>query len=123
MYHCKRRYADAVAYYRRAFEQGADPGDGLRFAAACAAALAAGEGGPAMRGQALIWLRRELDGWAGRLDDSEARRAAEAEMRLWQRHPNLAAARDPARLPEGERQAWQRLWADVRALADAARDG
>jgi hypothetical protein len=128
----KKRYADAVTFYRRAFEQEPKPAGGenagRRYQAACAAALAAaGEGatGPrdaprraALRKQALTWLREELDGWGRRAQDPKARPKAEAALRLWHRHPNLAGLRDPAvaQLPDDERQPWQQFWADANAL-------
>jgi hypothetical protein len=37
----------------------------------------------------------------------------------WRQDPNLVSVRDRSvleRLPEAQRQAWQRLWADVDAL-------
>jgi tetratricopeptide (TPR) repeat protein len=136
--HCKQRDSDAVAFSRRAFEQQPNLADnlnaGLRSSAAFAAALAgtgrgeqAGSLDPSgraeLRKQALTWLREELDAWGRCSADEKARRAAEAELRLWQRHPNLAGVRDRAasRLPEDERQAWRRFWADVNALVNAVR--
>ena len=43
-------------------------------------------------------------------------------MRHWLGDKDLASVRDPQaveRLPQEERDAWARLWADVRALRDA----
>ena len=43
-------------------------------------------------------------------------------MQHWLRDPDLASGRDPTaveRLPPDEREAWRKLWADVRALRDA----
>jgi hypothetical protein len=128
----KKRYAEAVGFYRRAFDQGPKrEGQRGRYRAACAAALAAaGQGGATepldaprradLRRQALAWLRADLDGWARFVrENPKIRWQPEAEMRRWQRHPNLASLRDPpslARLPDDERQACERLWADVNAL-------
>jgi serine/threonine-protein kinase len=138
VYHCKQRYADAVAFYRRAFEQepklAASLSSGLRYSAACAAALAgAGRGEQAgsldasgraeLRKQALTWLREDLEAWGRLAMNPKARPAASAELRLWQRHPNLAGLRDPAasRLPEDEQKACRRFWADVSSLANTVR--
>jgi serine/threonine-protein kinase len=131
--YCKRRYADAVEFYRRGFGQEPRPAGGedagRRYQAACAAALAAGGGvadardaarRAALRKQALTWLREELDGWGRRAGDPKARPQAEAALRRWRQHPNLAGLRDPdalARLADGERKAWRQFWADVNALA------
>jgi tetratricopeptide (TPR) repeat protein len=130
----KKRYADAVGFYRRAFElepKGAGDLDaGNRYAAACAAARAAaghGEGAESLeadrraelRKQALTWLREDLDGWGRRAEEPKARAEVEAELRLWQRHPNLAGLRDAAAiglLPDDEQQACKQFWADVHAL-------
>src|SRR5690606_27211474 len=87
-----------------------------RYNAACAAALAAagtGEGDPKpddatrakLRGQALGWLRAELDTWSKALDtqDPKARAVVDRILRHWQRDPDLAGVRDQAgldRLPE-----------------------
>jgi serine/threonine protein kinase/Flp pilus assembly protein TadD len=130
---CKKRYADAVGFYRRAFERepklAADVDAGDRYRAACAAALAAagrGEGGTPLdaprraelRKQALTWLREDLDAWARRADDPKFRPTVEAEMRLWERHPHLASLRDPAasQTPDPEQQSRKQFWADVNML-------
>ena len=42
----------------------------------------------------------------------------------WQHDPDLAGVREKAalaQLPKGEREAWQKLWANVDALLDRAR--
>jgi tetratricopeptide (TPR) repeat protein len=132
--YCKQRYADAVGIYRRAFDQeptaAADVDARYRYKAACAAALAAAGRGETtesldtsrraeLRQQALTWLRADLDAWRQRAQDPKARPTVEAELRLWQRHPNLASLRDPAavaQMPAGEQQTWQQFWADVYAL-------
>jgi hypothetical protein len=97
----------------------ADQTPGLRSEAARAAVLAGtgrGADAPAdgpdrarLRQQALGWLRAEL----GRVPGPEAGRVLGA----WEHDPDLAGVRGEAlaRLPEPERAAWQKLWADVAA--------
>jgi serine/threonine-protein kinase len=137
-----KRYAAAARLYADAFA--ADPklaGDlraGHRYNAACCAALAAagqGEGAgkladeerKRLRKQALDWLRAELTArtkqskswWPG-----EAGQAREA-LRHWQKDADLAGLRDTAALgkfPAAERDAWQRLWADVDARLQRAQE-
>jgi hypothetical protein len=46
-------------------------------------------------------------------------RSSSSAFRHWQDDPDLAALRDAAsfaKLPEGERQDWQKVWADVKEL-------
>jgi hypothetical protein len=46
-------------------------------------------------------------------------------MRHWLNDPDFAGVRGPdalAKLPEAERQEWQKLWADVQRLLDRAAD-
>jgi tetratricopeptide (TPR) repeat protein len=132
VYNCKTRYADAVEVYLLAFtldpKLAEDLNDENRFSAACVAALAsAGRGLAAppdapgrtrLRQQALTWLREDLDVWSRLAGDPQKRPTAEATLRRWQRHPDLANLRDPAtdKLPDDERQACQRFWQDVRAV-------
>src|SRR5262249_19225636 len=104
----KKRYADAVGFYRRALAQEPKLAATLRRdKAARAAALAAAGRGEAtppldarrraeLRKQALTWLREDLDAWRRRAKDPKARPTVEADLRFWQRHPNFASLRDPA---------------------------
>jgi tetratricopeptide (TPR) repeat protein len=114
-----------------------DLGGKHRYDAACAACLAAAGQGkdaprpdkelPGLRRQALAWLRADLTAWARLLDAGPpaAREAARKAMRLWRGDDDLAGVREAAalgKLPPGEQEAWQKLWADVAALqARAAR--
>ncbi len=103
-------YAGAARHYAYALAEDASLADrGHRNNAACAAALAATDGGPdasKWRRQALEWLRAEF-----------AARGSPALTRLWKRDRNLASVRDRIEeLPEGEREEWRKLWADVDAL-------
>jgi serine/threonine-protein kinase len=133
----------AALFYEEAF--GAKPAlaDDLdaehRYNAACAAALAGcGQGKDARkldeqekarwRGRALDWLRADLGAMARLLDDGadQARTAVGVpkSLRHWQADPDLAGVRGAAlaRLPQAERQAWQKLWddaADMLARAQA----
>jgi tetratricopeptide (TPR) repeat protein len=127
----KKRYADAVGFYRRAIEQDTKwAATFSRYRAACAAALAAAGRGEAsgpldaprqsdLRKQALAWLRQDLEGLGRAAGNAKVRPGIAARLRLWERHPDLASLRDPAALgglPADEQEACKRLWADVYAL-------
>jgi tetratricopeptide (TPR) repeat protein len=127
--------AAAVCFYAEALAD-ATLADGrrhqARFAAARAAArAAAGKGEDAarldaaergrLRGRALDWLKASLAECCKELDghQPQARQPIEQALRLWLTHPDLAGVRDAAALaalPETERAAWGRLWAEVAAL-------
>jgi tetratricopeptide (TPR) repeat protein len=103
---------------------------GNRYAAACAAARAAVDqdsaNGPlggteraGLRRQALAWLRADLALGARLLNEGKGVGWSLAD---WQSGPDLASVRDQtklAKLPDSERQPWQRLWADVAAVRAA----
>src|SRR5262249_28121405 len=128
----RHRYAAATRFYAEAFaEQPALAArlDSHRYNAACAAALAGcGQGEDAagqspaqllaMRLRALTWLRADLDGWRRLLEkgpDTNCQLIAR-KMQHWQADLDFAGVRGKealARLPEAERQAWQKLWAGV----------
>ena len=138
----KHLYAAAASLYREAIAAKPDlvasPSNGVRYNAACAAALAgcgAGEDAARLtdaeragfRRQALDWLRADLDAWRGLLDKDpdKARRVVAQKMRHWLRDRDFNGVRGPealANLPEAERLAWQQLWADVQRLLDRAAD-
>jgi hypothetical protein len=66
------------------------------------------------------WLRAELEARRRLLaqEPVEAGQTVVEQMQTWLVDPDFAGVRGPealARLPEPERQAWQRLWADVAA--------
>jgi hypothetical protein len=134
------RYAAAARWYAEAFTAHphlpAGPSTKHRYHAACAAAMAGcGRGRDAagldeaaragFRRQALGWLRAELEARRRLLEEEPqtARLTVARDMQYWLEDPQFAGVRDPnalARLPQAERQAWQRLWADVAdALARA----
>jgi tetratricopeptide (TPR) repeat protein len=131
----KRFHYTTARFYEEAFvarpEWADDLGTGCRYKAARAAALAGcGQGKDAdkldateyalLRGQALSWLRADLEAW-GRVLNKEpdnARPAARVTQVLqdWLGDADFASVRDPealAKLPEPERQSWQKLWNDV----------
>jgi hypothetical protein len=134
------RFAAAARCYDEAFAAHPQllrgPPTGHRYWAACAAARAGcGQGRDAadldekscaaFRRQALDWLRAELDSWR-RLLVKEPGSAwlVARDLPIWLEDPHFAGVREPealARLPAAERQAWQKLWADVAdTLARAA---
>jgi len=103
-----------------------------RYHAARAAALAGcGQGKDAehlpdqeralRRRQALDWLRQDLT-WCGqRLDDDNAQINARIRqgLQFWWGDPDLSGVRAKdalARLPDEERERWERLWSDVDGL-------
>jgi tetratricopeptide (TPR) repeat protein len=108
-----------------------------RYNAACAAALAgAGEGKDEpkpdetakakLRGQAMEWLKAELDAWDELLGSGPPQGAAAIAQVLkhWKEDTDLSGIRDGdhlAKLPASERNAWQLLWADVEGLLERAK--
>jgi tetratricopeptide (TPR) repeat protein len=133
---CKKRYATAARFYGEAFaaepERAGDQPSQGRYNGACAAALAGcGQGEDAgtldttaragLRQQALDWLRAELAAWHKLLkeDRSKAAPAVGKQMQHWLRDADFAGVRRPqalAELPEAERSAWEKLWAEVEQL-------
>jgi serine/threonine-protein kinase len=131
-----RLYAAAVRFYSAAFAADPrladDPAAGHRYQAVCCALQAGtGQGAdatplndpqrPRWRRQAVDWLRADLALERKRFDRGTPgeRQMVQERLRRWQRDPDLAGVRDAAalaKLPEAERQAWQKLWADVAAL-------
>ena len=134
-----RRFAPAARFYAEAFEtdakQAADLQSDHRYNAACSAALAAaGEGQDAqklrredrlaLRRQALTWLRADLAAWGRSLDSGDIGRSRVARtLEHWQKDTDLACLRDAEALKAvtaEERQACERLWADVATLLKKA---
>jgi tetratricopeptide (TPR) repeat protein/tRNA A-37 threonylcarbamoyl transferase component Bud32 len=134
----KQRFAAAVRFYREAFAEEPKWEALHRYSAARVAVLAGcGRGQDAaqlkpeqkadLRRQALSWLRAALDLAAPYLNQGtpQARHGVHQACRLWQRSPDLAGVRDAAglaRLPEAEREAWRKLWADVAQLVQRTGD-
>jgi serine/threonine-protein kinase len=132
----KRRYAAAARLYADAFAArprlAEDLRTGDRYNAACAAALAGcGRGEDAAnlgtkeraswRGQALAWLRTDLERRSGQLQSGKPEDRAEVlqHLRHWQVDTDLAGLREEdavAKLPGEEQEACRKLWADVTAL-------
>ena len=126
-------FAAAARQYSEAFAADPDllasPPARHRYLAACAAARAGcGQGRDAAdldeagrdgwRRQALDWLRAELEARLRLLErgPQAARNTITRDLEHWLEVPHFAKVRGPdalGRLPVGERQAWQQLWADV----------
>jgi tetratricopeptide (TPR) repeat protein len=136
----KRLYATASRFYADAFT--AEPGlskdlsSGVRYDAACAAALAGcGQGEDAAktdakersrwRKQALDWLRADLALWTKEVNDAnpQGRAATARTLNHWKVDADLAGVRGVdslAKLPADEQDAWRKLWGDVDALLKQA---
>jgi serine/threonine-protein kinase len=134
------KYPEAIRSYRSAFslqpELAEHLGAGHRLAAARAAALAAADQGrdagpldekegAGLRRQALDWLRADLAAWTRVVDKGppQDRRLARRALERWRKDPDLAGLREKdalAKLPQAERDACRRLWADVAALLERA---
>jgi serine/threonine protein kinase len=109
---------------------------GHRYNAACSAALAgAGQGNETpplddtakakLRRQGLDWLKAELTVWARLVESSspQANAFVAQALKHWQEDTDLVGIRDLkelAKLPESEREEWQRLWEEVEALRKRA---
>jgi hypothetical protein len=100
----------------------------LRYNAACLAMNCADGLGakpppsaerPAYRQQALEFLTTELAAYRKLAAKDPAQ--AHKQLQNWLADKDLASVRDPlpvGRLPPDERDAWNRLWTEVRALRD-----
>jgi serine/threonine protein kinase/Flp pilus assembly protein TadD len=128
-HHHKKRYADAARFYACAFAAEpklAEEHNGHRYNAACAAAVGAcSDVGlddaqrARLRRQALDWLAADLAAWAELADNPADRPKVRQAMQHWQKDSDFAGVRGDAalaRLPEAERDAWQKLWAEVADL-------
>ena len=127
------RFAEAARWYAEVLtahpELLAGPPTGHRYYASRAAVLAGcGKGrdaagldkrsGTSFRRQALDWLRDELEAQRRLLatESGETRWFILVGVQRWLVDPYFAGVREPdalGRLPEAERLAWQKLWADV----------
>ena len=126
------RHAEALQVTLAALQQNPawaeDPRNYLRYNAACLAMNCAdGKGAnapppaerPAYRKQALDLLTAELA--AIRKLAAADRAFVHRTMQHWLEDEDLASVRDPKaveQLPPDERDAWKKLWADVRDLRD-----
>jgi serine/threonine protein kinase/Flp pilus assembly protein TadD len=136
----KKRYAAAVRFYSEAFVDKPQLADDLstqhRYNAACAAALAGcGQGEDAdkldakgrthLRQQALDWLRADLKAYRQAIAKSAGKAGPVIAQRIqhWLQDADFAGVRGAealAKLPEGERKEWQKLWEEVEALRQPA---
>ncbi len=126
------RFAASAQLYADAFA--ADPPladdlrNGLRYNAACAAALAGrgtGQDGQAWREQARQWLIADARSLRAVSQDRQARQQVRDILAHWIADPDLAGIRDPedlAKWPEGERAQCAALWAQVSELQQACQD-
>jgi hypothetical protein len=77
-----------------------------------------------LRRQTLTWARADLRNYAPLVDKNEnsTRTLVQGRMQHRQRDPDFAGVRGDglAKLPEAERQEWQKLWDDVEALRKRA---
>jgi tetratricopeptide (TPR) repeat protein len=135
----KGRLDEAISHYREALRL--DPNltvarrylYSCQYAAACAAVRDSAGRGPqetrpgeqervGLRRQALDWLRADLELRTQLLKDGKAvnlQALSGWSLSGWQTDPALAGVRDGAaltKLPDAEREQWQRLWADVASL-------
>ncbi|HKB38359.1 MAG TPA: tetratricopeptide repeat protein, partial [Gemmataceae bacterium] len=121
--HSHGRLEEALAEYRRSIELDPQFSPSL-YDAACAAIRAAAGQGPeearpgeperaGLRRQALDGLRAAMQ---LRTELLRGGKAVGWSLAAWQTDPALASVRNPealAKLPDVERQQWQRLWEDV----------
>jgi tetratricopeptide (TPR) repeat protein len=134
--YAKKQYEQSARFYEEAMARepslAADPSGGLRYNAACSAALAAfGEGQDAgslvaderarRRRQARDWLRADLQEHDRALKHADAKALSTLVRTLqhWLSDPDLKGLReedDLVRLPPEERGACAILWRDVRAV-------
>lgn len=132
----ERRYSRAAGLFAAAF--GAEPKLAEaphRYQAACAAARAGcGLGEEAvtldekekvrLRQQALAWLQADLDVSKQAASNRRQNPAPVlGALRRWQQDKALDSVRNPqalAKLPQTEREAWQKLWTDVESVAGPA---
>jgi tetratricopeptide (TPR) repeat protein len=136
----KGLFVAAARLYREAMMARPDlaalPADGLRYNAACSAAVAscgvvkdavrptdAERAG--LRRQALDWLRADLDARCSFLDKQpvKARPEVARQMQHWLHDSDFNGMRGPealGKLPEAERGDWLKLWQAVEALRKRA---
>jgi serine/threonine protein kinase/tetratricopeptide (TPR) repeat protein len=129
-----QQHAAAARFFGQAFaaepKLEADWQTGDRYNAACAAALAASGRGQdagelddkeraALRRQALDWLRADLTAVGRMLDQRPDDPRVVGTLKHWLEDTDFSGVRGVealAKLPEAERQPWQKLWADVADL-------
>ncbi len=128
-----RRYTDTVRLYTQIL--GRNPTAIPRFAIAHAAVRAAnGEGvnpptpteRPALRRQALEWLRSDLATFEKAIANQPffIKQEVKKMLEKWLSSPDLASVRDAdelAKLTKGEQQEWNAFWTDVRRVIGSIR--
>jgi serine/threonine-protein kinase len=132
----KKLYAAAALFYAAAFaaepKLAQDVPKGVRYNAACAAALAGCARGrdtdtlddkerARLRRQAREWLRQDLTWWGKALDKGNVQTKADVrwQMQFWQSDRDLAGLREPGALEAlspDERKECLALWQEVAAL-------
>jgi len=137
---CKSLFVASARFYAEAFLAQPDLADDLRLphrynAAWAAALVGCGQGKDAdqsdnkerarLRRQSFDWLRADLAAWRHVLDKEpeKIRPVVLKTMQHWQQDKDFAGVRDSAaltKLPEAERQEWQKLWAEVDQLRQEA---
>jgi hypothetical protein len=133
----KHLHRAAARFCEKAFAGQPKLSEAHRYNAACAAAQAGcGFGKDAatldgterarLRRQALDWLRAHLEAWERVLQKhpDKGRSAATKHFQEWLADPDFRGVRGPtalAKLPEAERQPWQKLWEEVAATLARAR--
>ncbi|MFO0954590.1 MAG: hypothetical protein U0835_26190 [Isosphaeraceae bacterium] len=80
------------------------------------------------RSRALDWLRADLTlrSLQSRSNVPAARTEALRSLLIWKGDPSLAGVREPeklARIPESERQGWEKFWSEVDALVAPPKAG
>jgi serine/threonine-protein kinase len=128
---CALKNVYTAAHFAAASAKAEDLDSDTRYRAACCAALAAcgkGEDAPQdakertrLRRNALAWLQVEYAYWArfAAKQKTADRVRVIHELGRWKHDRDLEGVRDAgalARLPEPERQQWQRFWQDVEDL-------
>jgi tetratricopeptide (TPR) repeat protein len=136
----QKRYVAATRLFGEAFAADVKLTDDFTAwyhdsAACCAALAAAGQGldgdklddneRTRLRQKALGWLRADLDLYRKQLETGKAqdRTLVQEALREWQKDSDLASIRDKdavAKLPAGEKEAWEKLWAEVAELLQKA---
>jgi len=138
--HAKQMHRTTAKLYADAFAAEPEGADDLKMAgrynAACSAALAADGKGvdtanldasekKRLREQARLWLEAQHKQLAGMLASPSPRLWVKVRDDLghWQQDSDLAGVRGDAlaRLPEEERQAWQKLWSAITDTLASAR--
>jgi eukaryotic-like serine/threonine-protein kinase len=132
----RKRFAAAVRLFVLGFEADSKLADelalGVRYNAACSAALAAAGRDAAeppvddaarmqLRRRAHDWLKADLMAWSKVVHDGPTQNQSPAPQMLahWKVDPDLKSVREPtelARFPEPEQTNWRKLWAEVDVL-------